>query len=101
MVRDHPVNPVPGRGHTPDEVAASYDDAHLHAEFAYFMDLPRNASGDLRIDSETLGAHQGFSAELQQDAMKSGITHTIKRKLETERSKLENRNWRIETGNSI
>ena len=52
-----------------EDVAAADDDGGLHAQRLDRGDFVRDAGGDRRVDAVGLVAHQGFTRQLQQDAL--------------------------------
>ena len=70
------ARPPGGRGsQAGEDIAAADHDRHFHAQPDYFRDLGDDALDHFAIDAVAVVAHQGFAAELEQDALVGGCAH--------------------------
>ena len=68
IVGGNTIKSLSACGESAEDIAAADDEGNLDSEVVNILDLRSNAAHDIGIDSESLVAHQRFSAELEQDA---------------------------------
>ena len=68
MVTGDAIHAGSGQRRTAEQVTAADHQADLHADTDQLADFQRHAIKHLGIDTEILGAHQGFAAKFEQNA---------------------------------
>ncbi|MNN33712.1 hypothetical protein D3C81_1474810 [compost metagenome] len=76
VVAGHAVHAGSAQRRTTEQVAAADHQADLHADTDELADFQRHAIEDFRIDAELLGAHQGLTAEFEQNAFVARLAAT-------------------------
>ena len=73
LVAFHAVETFAGAAEAAEDVAAADDDAHLHAHFADLANLVGIFVETLGVDAVTLGTHEAFAAEFEENAFEFHI----------------------------
>ena len=73
LVAFHAVKTFAGAAEAAEDVAAANDDAHLHAHLADFANLVGIFVETLGVDAVTLGTHEAFAAEFEENAFEFHI----------------------------
>jgi hypothetical protein len=76
VIAGYAVDAVRGRGHAAKDVAAADDDRDLHAHLLHFRDLVRDVGEDVGVDAGAPSTHEGFTGQLEKDALVFGLRHS-------------------------
>src|SRR3989304_2341120 len=71
LVGGHALEAASAGGASAEDVAAADNHADADAELVNFLDFPGDVGDGFIINAEVLLAHEGFTAQLQQDALEN------------------------------